>query len=309
MSGRQTVDYDPVEALLEQGRRDLAAGDHEKARWCFEEVLRRRPDDPRASLGLRYVTRKSERPGSAAILQADVRVVELVRAKRYEEALELLERERLVRPDDAALERSIEHLRGHLERAPRRRSGMRERVRHDETLVDPPKADAASAAPAAPPVDASGDEDDDEDHTLPYIPQRGSISYFPPKRKSSPNFKAVSLEKATAAAKNAEASESEPELPLGERATVPADALGALPSIEVAPELNEEAKEVAEALAAPQAPIERVQETPRAPALGALPPKPAQASKPARAGSGLLFTVLTLTALAAAAIWYFLSSQ
>ncbi|MBX3249358.1 MAG: hypothetical protein KF901_19430 [Myxococcales bacterium] len=115
---RQTVDYDPVEELVEAGRRELALGHLERARWCFEEVLSRQPDHARALLGLSYVTRQSDPPpaGGAALLGSENAVIALVREKRYEEALELLERTRLERPSDEAVLKSIAHLEMHLER-------------------------------------------------------------------------------------------------------------------------------------------------------------------------------------------------
>lgn len=133
MSNRETLDYDPVDALIEQGRRELAAGKIEKAQWCFEEVLRRRPDEPRALLGLSYAARKSESPpssdaneaaerqdqleGAASVLSVDVEVVDLVREKRYSEALQKLRAELTKRPEDRALLRSIAHLERHIGRA------------------------------------------------------------------------------------------------------------------------------------------------------------------------------------------------
>ncbi|MFK7998218.1 MAG: hypothetical protein AB8H86_01430 [Polyangiales bacterium] len=133
MSNRETLDYDPVDALIEQGRRELTDGNIEKARWCFEEVLRRRPDEPRALLGLSYAARKSDMPPSmdeaseaeqkaeladaASVLSVDVEVVVLVREKRYGEALVKLRAELSKRPDDPVLLRSIAHLEQHISRA------------------------------------------------------------------------------------------------------------------------------------------------------------------------------------------------
>ncbi|MFT5358772.1 MAG: hypothetical protein ACI9KE_006011 [Polyangiales bacterium] len=132
MSNRETLDYDPVDALIEQGRRELTDGKIDKARWCFEEVLRRRPDEPRALLGLSYAARKSERPpgmdeaseaerrdklaDAASVLSVDVEVVVLVREKRYSEALLKLRAELSKRPEDRALLRSIAHLEQHINR-------------------------------------------------------------------------------------------------------------------------------------------------------------------------------------------------
>lgn len=115
---RQTVDYDPIEELVEAGRRELAQGNLQRAKWFFEEVLGRQPDHARALLGLSYVTRHSDRPAEsgAALMEAQLEVVTLVREKRYEEALELLQRARFERPTDAAVLKSIAHLEMHLER-------------------------------------------------------------------------------------------------------------------------------------------------------------------------------------------------
>ncbi len=115
---RQTVDYDPIEELVEAGRRELAQGNLQRAKWFFEEVLARQPEHARALLGLSYVTRHSDRPAEsgAALMEAQLEVVTLVREKRYEEALELLQRARFERPTDAAVLKSIAHLEMHLER-------------------------------------------------------------------------------------------------------------------------------------------------------------------------------------------------
>lgn len=147
MSNRETLDYDPVDALIEQGRRELAAGKIEKARWCFEEVLTRRPDEPRALLGLSYAARKSEAPGTeankaeqegaASVLSAEVEVVVLVREKRYDEALAKLRAELTKRPDDAALLRSIAHLEQHINRPSAQPPAMAEPA----TDPEPPKSE------------------------------------------------------------------------------------------------------------------------------------------------------------------------
>ncbi len=116
---RETIDYDPIEELVTEGRRALAAGELEHARWCFEEVLSRRADHPRALLGLSYVLRKSNMPpadGGEAIIGADLEVVALVREKRYVDAIALLQRELLVRPNDPTLQKSITHLQSHVRR-------------------------------------------------------------------------------------------------------------------------------------------------------------------------------------------------
>ena len=158
MSGRRTIDYDPVEALLDQGRRDLTAGDAEKARWCFEEVLRRRPTNARALLGMSYVERHSERPigDGASILSADLEVVRLVKDKRYEEALDLLRRERLARPNDKALEKSIEHLKRHIERHSRPPDAM-------ATASSAPDSMGSAAAPSSELTDAVDSDAVDSD--------------------------------------------------------------------------------------------------------------------------------------------------
>ncbi len=128
MSVKQTIDYDPVEEFLEVGRRALAAGELEEARFAFNQVLQRRPDDPRALLGLAYVERQTEPPppGGDAILLADLEVVALVRQKQYDAALELLQRLRLERPDDKTLRRSETHIRAHIERRWVKQLGGRE---------------------------------------------------------------------------------------------------------------------------------------------------------------------------------------
>ncbi|HJL05124.1 MAG TPA: hypothetical protein RMH85_15235 [Polyangiaceae bacterium LLY-WYZ-15_(1-7)] len=119
---RETIDYDPIEELVEAGRRELSNGDMERARWCFEEALSRQPGHPRAMLGLSYVERHEQRhtgpppSGSAAVLSSDLEVIALVREKRYEDALAVLRDEAEARPDDAAIAKSIAHLEQHLAR-------------------------------------------------------------------------------------------------------------------------------------------------------------------------------------------------
>lgn len=113
---RETIDYNPIEAFIEQGRLHLSKGENEKARWCFEQVLERRPEDPRALLGLSHI-RKSQHPSTVSGgVKLDLEVLQLVKEKRYEEALDLLRQERLRRPDDAAVARSIEHLEKHIQK-------------------------------------------------------------------------------------------------------------------------------------------------------------------------------------------------
>ncbi|MEM9069399.1 MAG: tetratricopeptide repeat protein [Myxococcota bacterium] len=115
---KQTIDYDPTEAMVEEGARALSQGKLEEARFAFEEALRRHPEHPRALLGLSYIKRQTDPPppGGDAVLAADLEIVSFVRQKRYEEALEALEATLLVRPDDETLQRSIEHIQGHLTR-------------------------------------------------------------------------------------------------------------------------------------------------------------------------------------------------
>lgn len=122
---QQTIDYDPTEEFVEEGRRALAAGRLEEARAAFEMALRRNPEHPRALLGLAYVERQTEPPppGGEAVLSVDLEIVELVRAKRYEEALVQLDRALLTRPGDEALSRSRDHIRVHLERKWRKALG------------------------------------------------------------------------------------------------------------------------------------------------------------------------------------------
>ena len=119
MSVKETIDYDPVEELVEEGRRALAEGRTDEARFAFEEVLRRRADHPRALLAMSYLDRsRSDVPPApeAGVLSLDEEIVTLVQQKEYEEALVLLERARVERPDDEAVQRSREHIRDHLMR-------------------------------------------------------------------------------------------------------------------------------------------------------------------------------------------------
>lgn len=114
MGDRETIDYDPVEVMLLEGRRALSSGDTEKARWFFDQVLQKRPDDPRALLGLGYVDRKSETPEEIAQSGAEQQIVDLVKEKKYEEALDVLHREALTKPGDKTIAKSIAHLEAHL---------------------------------------------------------------------------------------------------------------------------------------------------------------------------------------------------
>lgn len=117
MGVKETIDYDPTEELVEEGRRALAEGRTDEARFAFEEVLRRRADHPRALLAMSYLDRsRSDVPPSPAngVLSIDEAIVTLVQQKKYEEALELLDRARLERPDDEAVQRSRDHIRAHL---------------------------------------------------------------------------------------------------------------------------------------------------------------------------------------------------
>lgn len=117
MSVKETIDYDPTEELVEEGRRALAEGRTDEARFAFEEVLRRRADHPRALLAMSYLDRsRSDVPPAPAqgVLSIDEEIVTLVQQKEYEEALVLLERARLERPDDEAVQRSRDHIRNHL---------------------------------------------------------------------------------------------------------------------------------------------------------------------------------------------------
>lgn len=116
MNDRETIDYDPAEALLQEGRSELSKGNFDKARWYFEQVLVRRPDDARALLGMSYITRQTEPPpdGGDAVLGAQTQIVELVREKRYEEALDVLRREALTQPDNTTIAKSVAHLETHL---------------------------------------------------------------------------------------------------------------------------------------------------------------------------------------------------
>ncbi len=117
MGVKETIDYDPTEELVEEGRRALADGRTDEARFAFSEVLKRRPDHPRALLAMSYLDRsRSDVPPAPAkgVLSIDEEIVALVQQKEYEEALVLLERARVERPDDEAVQRSREHIRSHL---------------------------------------------------------------------------------------------------------------------------------------------------------------------------------------------------
>lgn len=117
MGVKETIDYDPTEELVEEGRRALAEGRTDEARFAFTEVLKRRPDHPRALLAMAYLDRsRSDVPPepSGSVLSIDEEIVTLVQQKQYEEALVLLERARLERPDDEAVRRSRDHIRSHL---------------------------------------------------------------------------------------------------------------------------------------------------------------------------------------------------
>lgn len=132
---RETIDYDPIEELVAEGRRALKEGELEHAKWCFEEVLSRRADHPRALLGLKYVTRQSGAPSSPPdVMDADLHIVELVKDKRYEEAIEVIERELLTRPSDPILTKSLAHLRGHIRKRYLQQLGGRDSVHQ---LADP----------------------------------------------------------------------------------------------------------------------------------------------------------------------------
>lgn len=117
MGVKETIDYDPTEELVEEGRRALAAGRTDEARFAFQEVLKRRPDHPRALLAMSYLDRsRSDVPPSPGdgVLSIDEEIVTLVQQKKYEEALELLDRARIERPDDEPVKRSRDHIRAHL---------------------------------------------------------------------------------------------------------------------------------------------------------------------------------------------------
>lgn len=127
---QQTVDYDPLDALIRAGHQHVIAERFEDARRCFEEVLARRPTHREALAGLEALElRGQSAPPSAPPIALDSeevsvgiapsmesKIVRLVRDKRYEDALEALYRAREANRDDAAVARSIRHIKTHLQR-------------------------------------------------------------------------------------------------------------------------------------------------------------------------------------------------
>lgn len=307
MSNRETLDYDPVDALIEQGRRELTDGNIEKARWCFEEVLRRRPDEPRALLGLSYAARKSDMPPSmdeaseaeqkdqladaASVLSVDVEVVVLVREKRYGEALVKLRAELSKRPDDPVLLRSIAHLEQHISRA--------------------------SARPSA--ESAAGPEG-------PTIPKLRPVTIDTPAVKAELEAEAkAETETTTEAETDSKVTSADgeqapaPPSPLASKAPAEGDATVPFELVKVAPPPQTH-ENVAEALLKPAAEGEEARlesneprmddfdsggvpladEEPSIPALGSLPAAPAPAENKGSGATWWIFALLAVAALALA---------
>ncbi len=111
---------DRVETLLEEGLELYGRGLEERAIAAWREALSLRPDSVRARDYLEAAGALSEHPpeptwepSNAEVTESQrVRreVLQLVRDKRYDDALRVLYADRLRRPDDPALTRSIQHL-------------------------------------------------------------------------------------------------------------------------------------------------------------------------------------------------------
>lgn len=318
MSNRETLDYDPVDALIEQGRRELTEGKIDKARWCFEEVLRRRPDEPRALLGLSYARRKSDMPPSmdeaseaeqknqladaASVLSVDVEVVVLVREKRYGEALVKLRAELAKRPDDAVLLRSITHLEQHISRPSARPApGSSE----ESPVADEPQAQTSipklravsiEEAPAPTETKTAIETDASVEAETPAEAEADKIVSPPSPLASSARadeseatvpFELVQI---TAPLKKAEANASDQSEPLAEPNLVAEHDEAPLESSE--PRMDDFTSSGGFVLA---------DEDPSVPALGSLPPKPmAPAEKKGSSATWWIFALLAVAALALA---------
>lgn len=316
MSNRETLDYDPVDALIEQGRRELTDGKIDKARWCFEEVLRRRPDEPRALLGLSYARRKSDMPPSmdeaseaeqknqladaASVLSVDVEVVVLVREKRYGEALVKLRVELAKRPDDPVLLRSITHLEQHISRAsarPAPGSSEESPVAEEpqpETSIPKLRAVSIDEAPAPTATKTTTDTDASVEIETPAEadkvlspPSPLASSAGADESEATMPFELVQV---AASLKKTEANVNDQSAPLAEPNLVAERDEAPLESSE--PRMDDFTSSGGFLLP---------NEEPSVPALGSLPPKPmAPAEKKGSSATWWIFALLAVAALALA---------
>lgn len=126
---------DEVEQLLAEGLDLFGRGRAEEAIVCWRRVLELVPNHPEAldylhdagadsreafaPLSSGVIDLKTRLPRPAALPRNDVQaegrhILELIKARRYEEALEALYEARSLRPTDPSLSRSIRHIKGRL---------------------------------------------------------------------------------------------------------------------------------------------------------------------------------------------------
>ncbi len=110
---------------MEAGHQHMVSGSWDHARRCFEEVLTRRPSHVGALRGLEQLQRRGHSSTPPEPVSEEIKIgtdsetrrliLRLVRAKRYEEALQALHRARRESPNDPAVARSIRYIQTHLE--------------------------------------------------------------------------------------------------------------------------------------------------------------------------------------------------